>query len=285
MNTSLRVLRPTRVPETTTRNRMGANARLREATVATQRAETRREVAGRFAAFAPRIGLILALVGVLAGSVAGLRMLALSRGWIALREVQVTGFSAVPFQEVVGLAKLPGGAPLTDVDLAGIRSRLLAHPWIAEASVRRSFPHRIAIVVRERIPSMALPDGRWVAPDGRVMDPRGARALPVVSGIRDDGRTVEPAALAAAASMAEIASSAPTLRGRLRDLAMERDGTISLRLDGFPPLLRVRPDEWKKAFARADVLERELTTESGAIGEIDLRYGSCAALRRREGGA
>lgn len=286
MNTALRVL-PVSAPvaDGTSRSRRGANARKREATRTVRRAEIRREAAGKVATLLPRSAIILAIVVVLGVAGFGARHLALGRGWIGLREIQVTGFSKVPLAEVVSLVGEHRDAPLTEIDLAVVRARLAAHPWIADVSVRRSFPHRLEIVLVERMPVFALPDGRWVAGDGRVMDARGTRELPVVSVAGDDGRRVVEAALPVATAFGELERRAPFLLRRLHDVRVERDGTLSARLDGFAPLLRVRPGDWKKEFARAILLEKELTSEADLIAEIDLRYGSCAALRRREGGA
>jgi len=106
----------------------------------------------------------------------------------------------------------------------------------------------------------------------------------MVAGLADDGSWLGSRALPVAVAMDEIERRAPALRARLREAAMEKDGSLSVRLEGFAPLLRVRPEDWKRGFARAGVLEKELETEAGAIVEIDLRHGSCAALRRGEGG-
>lgn len=286
MNTALRVLPvPAPVAEGTNRSRRGANARKREATRTARRAEVRREAAGKVATLLPRSAIVLGLVAVLAVVAFGTRHFALQRGWIGLREVQVTGFSKVRLTEVVALVGGRRDMPLTEIDLAAVRARVAAHPWIADVSVRRSFPHRLEVVLVERTPVFALPDGRWVAGDGRVMDVRGTRELPVVSGVSDDGRHVSAGAQSVAGALGELGSAAPLLFGRLRDVRVERDGTLSARLDGFAPLLRVRPGDWKKEFARAILLEKELASEADRIAEIDLRYGSCAALRRREGGA
>ena len=271
-------------PETTTRSRVGANARKREATRTARRVEARRHAAGRFAVAAPRLGLLPALVASCAALFLGLRHFASTGGWIALREIEVTGFSRVPLAEIASLSGARNGAALTEIDLEAVRSRLVGHPWIARASVRRSFPHRLRIVVQERRPALALPDGRWASVDGRVLDARGDADPLVVEGLPDDGAWLGSAALPVAQAASEIERRAPVLRGRIGAVAMEKDGSLSVRLEGFAPLLRLRPEDWKRGFARAGALETELTTEAGAISEIDLRHGSCAALRRKEGG-
>lgn len=270
--------------ETTTRSRVGANARKREATRTALRAEARRHVAGRFARVAPRFGLVLALAASCGAGFLGVRHFADVGGWIALREIEVTGFARVPPAEIASLSGAYVGASLTEIDLEAVRSRLAAHPWIARVSVRRSFPHRLRIVVRERVPALGLPDGRWASTDGRVMEARGGADPVMVAGLVEDGAWLGSRALPVAVAMDEIARRAPALRARLREAAMEKDGSLSVRLEGFAPLLRVRPEDWKRGFARAGVLEKELETEAGAIVEIDLRHGSCAALRRGEGG-
>lgn len=286
MNTALRVLPPpAAAADASTHSRRGANARKREATRSARRAEVRRDAAGRFATILPRGAFVLGAILAIAGAGFGLRHLALQRGWIGLRDIQVTGFSNVSLGEVVSLAGIRRDTPLTEIDLNEVRARIAAHPWVGGVSVRRSFPHRLEVILVERIPVFALPDGRWVAGDGRVMDVRGDRTLPMVSGVGDDGRHVEASARPLARVLGDVAVEAPALRRRLRDARMDRDGTLSARLDGFAPLLRVRPEDWKREFARANLLEKELKVEAGKIVEIDLRHGSCAALRRREGGA
>lgn len=284
MSTTIQIAR-TPAPETTTGSRVGANARRREATRTAQRVEVRRAAAGRLSVVATRIGLAALVVLGIAGATWGMGRLALQRGWIGLREIQVTGFSSVPLEEVVAIADLRGGAPLTEIDLDGLRRRLVAHPWIARATVRRSFPHRVAIVIQERVPALALPDGRWVAPDGVVLHARGSRALPIVDGAGLEHGRLSAAAMPTALAMSAIAAEAPILLRRIQSTSIGADGSLSVKLEGFPPLLRVRPEDWKREFARANLLENELGTEAEAIAEIDLRHGSCAALRRREGGA
>lgn len=265
-------------------SRVGANARKREATRTARRVEVAREAAGRSAVVFRRVLAGVAVVVVLAGIGYGLRHLALRNGWVDLRQAEIHGYRSVPVAEVLALSNLRP-EPLWGLDLDGLRRRLEGHPWIAGASIRRLYPHGLRIELRERIPVLALPDGRWIAEDGRVMDARGAFALPVVGGLRDDRKTVSDAGLPVVRALAEMARQAPTLLGRLEDLQVERDGSLVVRMRGFAPRVRLAPVDWKRGFARAGALEKELSTESQRIAEIDLRHGACAALRRREGGA
>lgn len=282
MNTAIRSVVRSVEPSA---SRLGANARKREASDSIRRAEVRREAATHVAGWARKLTFAAVAALVLLGGAFGGREVALRQGWIALRDIEVKGFSNTSVTEIVALSGVPRGRPLTAIDLGLVRASLAGHPWIRKVSVGRSFPHRLRIAIVERIPVVALPDGRWVGEDGRVMDARGIRDLPVVAGVADDERHVALAAMPLVRAMARMSRETPRLAARIRDARLETDGSIALRLDGFAPLVRLQPDDWKRGLARAGALEKELMTESERIAEIDLRHGSCAALRRREGGA
>jgi len=283
MITSVRTnLRPRET--TVSAARVGANARKREETRTARRVEVAREAASRSAG-AFRQGLLAALaLAAVAGGVFGLRQLALAQGWIDLRQAEIRGYRRVPVAEVMALSDLRA-TPLWSLDMDALRRRLEGHPWIASATVQRSYPHGLRIRVQERTPVLALPDGRWIARDGRVMDARGAFALPMVGGLKDDRKIVSDAGMPVVRAMADMATEAPALLARIEEAKVERDGSLVVRLHGFAPRVRLAPQDWKRGFARAGALEKELSTESEQIAEIDLRHGACAALRRREGGA
>lgn len=282
MNTMIRST--VRSVDATTGSRRGANARKRDESKTVRRAEVRREAAGKAAKAGRRAGWIVATICVLLGAFQGVRILALRQGWIELREIVVSGNRMVGVSEVVALSQVFHGESLASLDLAVVRSRLAGHPWIEGVSVSRSLPHGLRIEVRERLPVLSLPDGRWVGSDGRVMDPRGERVLPLLSGSTDGGIRVTSGAMGTVDAVTRMVREAPGLARRVREARLEADGSMTVRLDGFVPLVRIRPEDWKRGLARAGALEKELMTEAERIAEIDLRHGSCAALRRREGG-
>lgn len=273
-----------RSADSTTASRRGANARKREESSTVRRAEVRREAAGKAAKVGRRVALIVAAAAICVGAFHGGRTLALRQGWIELREIVVSGNRVVAVSEVVALAEVYHGESLASLDLALVRSRLAGHPWIERVSVSRSLPHGLRIEVRERQPVLALPDGRWVGSDGRIMDPRGERDLPILAGTTDGGIRVASEAMGTVEATARMVREAPGLARRIRETRLEDDGSMTVRLEGFAPLVRIRPADWKRGLARAGALEKELMTEAERIAEIDLRHGSCAALRRREGG-
>ncbi|MCB9496984.1 MAG: FtsQ-type POTRA domain-containing protein [Fibrobacteria bacterium] len=268
-----------------TASRLGANARKREETRQARRAEVRRGAASGAARFIRTTFLVVLAIGSAVGSTLGLRELALRRGWIELRDIEVAGFSKVGLDETVSLMGVHRGVPLTDLSIADIRARLEAHPWIQSAQVTRSFPHRLRVVLRERRAVASLDDGRWVARDGRILDPRGTTVPVHVVGLAGDSLNIHPSAMGLVAAITQMENLSPDLSQRFLDMEREADGSLSFQMADFSPRLRIRPDGWRLAVARARAIARELGPEQEKIAEIDLRHGACAALRRKEGGA
>ena len=87
--------------------------------------------------------------------------------------VEVTGASRLSNPEVVAAAGVDGRGSLLFADVEELRQRLKANPMIAEASVRKLYPHAVAIAVTERQPfALWQKDGEvsLVAADGTPID-------------------------------------------------------------------------------------------------------------------
>ena len=129
--------------------------------------------------------------------VAGLLSLALIFGYDLLTQcdyfkaarIEVGGLDRLAKAQVLDQAGLTAGINILAVNLSLARRRLLAHPWIAQARVRRDLPGTIAIHIVEQQPLAILDLGHRfiINTDGSVFkawaisDPLD---LPVVSGLR-----------------------------------------------------------------------------------------------------
>ena len=56
-----------------------------------------------------------------------------------------------------GAAGIGRGQPMVDLDAAGAARRVEALPWVASASVHRSWPGTVRVDVVERVPAVAEP--------------------------------------------------------------------------------------------------------------------------------
>jgi len=106
---------------------------------------------------------------------------------LSVLTVRCEGNQTVPTAELLRLAAVPRGGRLYAVDLEGVRNRLRQHPYVRSAVVTRDPPSSVALVIEERQPVAALPQGGLVYLDGEgVVLPAIASAvsfdLPMVTG-------------------------------------------------------------------------------------------------------
>ncbi len=187
-------------------------------------------------------GLVTAcLAGVLAWVV-------LASSLLAVHRVEVSGLHRLSREQVVQASGLRLGTPLARVDLGALRRRVSRLRPVESVRVRRAWPRTLRILVDERVPLAAVPHGSNYA----LLDSHGVRVatvpkppdgLPVV---RIGGASpVSPAPSGSAAGEASSTGVAarraalrvlgalpPRLAERVRDVSVERDGGVELRLRG-----------------------------------------------------
>ncbi|MCS6797740.1 MAG: FtsQ-type POTRA domain-containing protein [Myxococcota bacterium] len=135
---------------------------------------------------------LLAVVAMLGGAVAtgrlGVRWLHTSPTF-ALDAPIVTGTRHLSEAQVLAAAGVRRGTNAFAADPVVVRERLLAHPWIAEATVTRRLPRTLRIAVREHEPAALLvtSDAVYVvSAEGRPfsrVDGTRALDLPVLVGL------------------------------------------------------------------------------------------------------
>ena len=166
-------------------------------------------------------------------------------GWVVflspllvVRSVVVTGTHLVPRAEVLAAAGVEPGTPLIRVNTAQAAARVDAIGQVRGARVSRSWPDRVVIAVRERVPALVLtaPGGGYDLLDsGGVVVRRSAsrvRGLPLyltsvpVTALRGDQDLA-----AAAAVLGELPAS---LRGSVISVTAPAPDQVTLGLAGGP---------------------------------------------------
>lgn len=141
------------------------------------------------------------------------------------RQIEVTGIRRLSREQVLDIAHIGKKANILSVNLATTRKRLLAEPWIAEATVSRKIPSGLAFHITEEQPLAFLEmeggQGILINAEGRAFKrqgPGGADDLPRVQGLSHADLPVvgQPATEAFEAVM------------RLLNLAAASDGPLSL---------------------------------------------------------
>ena len=185
-------------------------------------------------------------------------------GWVlfgsrllVVRSVIVTGTHLVPRAEVLAAADIEPGTPLIRLNTAQVAARIDTIRQVRSALVRRSWPDRVVIVVRERTVALALtaPNGGYdlVDADGVVVqwDARRPADLPLY-----------PTAAPAASLRGESGSG----RGRRRP---RRTAGLAAPFGGLGH--RARPGSGDVAAGRRD---------NGALGRHRPGWGQGSRTRR-----
>jgi cell division protein FtsQ len=127
----------------------------------------------------------------LSGSVSGFVKSSIS---FPLAQVRISGNSHLSEDRVLAAADVSFGENLLDVDLEAIRERLMSHPLVRSATIRRKFPSEIVIAITERTPAAVVFDGQpyVVDAEGYVMalPGEGETTLPCLRGLTVEGRRV-----------------------------------------------------------------------------------------------
>jgi cell division protein FtsQ len=152
------------------------------------RATTRRD---RFVGAARAIIGIALVVGVSVTSALGARHYVTTTPRFAVSVIDVTGNARRTADDVAAEAGIVKGENVFALDLERARSRLLADPWIRDASIARRLPGTVTVQVTEREAAaiVALGDSYLASRDGEIfkrLESGDPTDLPAVTGLTSD---------------------------------------------------------------------------------------------------
>jgi len=197
---------------------------------------------------------------------------------LGISTVEVSGTSRLSSQEVAAAAGIDGKGSLLFADVDALRERLKSNPMIAEASVRKLYPHALVIAVTERQPfALWQKDGEvsLVAADGTPIDRlRDARYvdLPLVVG---EGANEK------AKAFATLIDSQPNLKPLVRagNWIGQRHWELQLKNGLTVKLPEANPEAALALFAG---LMRDYKLSEKALILVDLRLPDRVVFRLTE---
>ena len=186
---------------------------------------------------------------------------------LGITTVEVSGLQRLSKEEVVAAAGIDGRGSLLFADVEALRQELKQNPMIAEASVRKLYPHAVAIAVTERQPfALWQKDGEvsLVAADGTPIDHlRDQRYvdLPLVVGEGANEKVKD---------FATLIDTQPSLKPMVRagNWISQRHWELQLKNGLTVKLPEVDP---AAALARLATLMRDYKLTEKAIILVDLR--------------
>ena len=221
---------------------------------------------------------IMALVFVAAG---GWALLYRSPAFDVDR-VSVSGNDHTSTDQLRRTAAVRRGMPLASVDLAAVRRRVEAQPWVVQASVDRRWPGTIRVRVIERTPVAVVGTGRaamLVDRTGRVLGPAPAKAaLPAVVG--PPAKAGTRLSRSSQPLMGVLGDLPPELRRQVAEAQSNPTGLTFTLTDG----VKVRWGDDRATAEKAQSLLLLLAkADRATIATVDVSVPSAAALTREDG--
>lgn len=160
-------------------------------------------------------------------------------------------------------------------DLSEIKDSLEQRPWVESAAVRRVWPDRLAIDIREKKPLAYWTDGRLVSRTGELFlppNPEVAGRLPKLAGPDERVRDV--------IRMAQTMSEDLVGHGlNFAGLSLEQRGAWTLQLANGIEVVLGR-DQVEQRFERfITVYETRLASRSDEVSRVDARYTNGVAVQ------
>lgn len=167
------------------------------------------------------------------------------------------------------------GKSYFSTDLSDIKADLEKRPWVETVAVRRIWPDRLEINIREKKPLAYWSDGRLVSRTGELFvppNPDVAGRLPRLAGPDERVRDV--------IRMARTISDKLVAHGLgFAGLALERRGAWTLSLSNGIEVVLGR-DQVEKRFERfITVYESRLISRSDEVSRVDARYTNGVAVQ------
>ncbi|HEY7171353.1 MAG TPA: FtsQ-type POTRA domain-containing protein [Vicinamibacterales bacterium] len=216
------------------------------------------------------------------GVVAQARMLQIDR-------VVVRGNTRLSNGEVLALLNGLRGENLVWTDLGAWRRRLLASPWVRDATLRRSLPSTVEVVVAEREPiGIGRVDGALYLIDERgvIIDDYGPQYgdldLPVIDGLAGPHAPAalgeDPHADLAARLLVAARAKAPVLQ-RISQVDVRDAHNAAVILTGDPAVLYVGEERFVQRLESYLGLASALRNQVANIDYVDLRFDNRIYVR------
>lgn len=148
---------------------------------------------------------------------------------MSVRDIEITGISAVTREEVLDVAQVQPGTPLLQVDTGGVAERVATIRRVASTRVQRQYPSALGIAVIERVAVVYkdYPDGPHLFDRDGVDFATGAPPSMVPFFDVDDPGPTDPCSRAA---LQVITALAPDVAGQIGRVAAPSVSSITLTL-------------------------------------------------------
>jgi cell division septal protein FtsQ len=202
---------------------------------------------------------------------------------LKIDRIVVRGNDRLSKAEVVAVLSGLRGKSLVWADLDEWRRRLLASPWVRDASLRRSLPSTVEVVIAERQPvGVGRIQGEMYLVDegGVIIDRYGPQYadldLPIIDGLAarstDDGSLTDEARAELAARVIAALKAKPEIAKRLSQVDVGDLHNASVILNGDAAVIQLGEDQFLQRLQSYLELAAALHERVAEIDSVDLRF-------------
>jgi cell division protein FtsQ len=225
-------------------------------------------------------GFLLVAVPILCVVGAGYLLSAAARSAFVVKEVVFSGNVHLSDDELRTLAGIRGGESLLTLSSADVYGKISATPWIRSVVVRKEFPGRLLVRVKETEP-FALLDmkGRLFIVDerGKMLEELRESSmpfLPIISGDPFGNKEVFSDAIRLVRAVKETGLMA---RKNRIEIIAHRLNDIAVNLDGV--VIKVGAGDYEEKLSRLTELEEEINARHIPVDYIDLRFANRVVVK------
>jgi cell division protein FtsQ len=250
----------------------------------------RSRVEGALAALRLVAGVVIAVLGAWRAA-----------AWMAetpalqVAQVTVNGNQRLAIGEVLALVDGLQGRRILGLDLSEWQQRLVASPWVEEATLRRVLPGTVEVTIRERRPmaigrvgqALYLVDGHGV-----VVDEYGPAYadlnLPMVDGLGGRGQargTIDESRVTLAGRVIAALAATPDLMAKVSLIDVSRAHDAVVMLEGDTALLHLGEESFAERLQQYLDLGDALRERVNEIDYVDLRFPERLYVRPAKGTA
>ncbi len=213
---------------------------------------------------------------------------------LEVEKITVRGNQRLAKGEVLAILSGLRGENLVWTDLDLWRKRLMASPWVRDASLRRSLPSTIDVVVSERLPigiGRIHADLYLVDERGVIIDQYGPQYadldLPIIDGLSaapDGGGSLTDEGRAdLAARVIAAVKAKPSVARRLSQVDVSDLHNASVILSDDPAVIQLGEDQFLARLQAYLDLAPTLRERVADIDYVDLRFDDRIYVRPSEG--
>jgi cell division protein FtsQ len=171
------------------------------------------------------------------------------------------------------------GENIVSTDLGAWRERLVASPWVRDATFRRSLPSTVEVMVAEREPiGIGRVKGQLFLVDerGAVIDAYGPQYadldLPIIDGLSTAAGETDSARGELAARVIQALRAKPNVARRLSQVDVTDEHNAAVILNGDPAVIYVGDDRFLPRIESYLELAAALRARVADIDYVDLRF-------------